>query len=222
MSNNWDKTIGLIKRENVRKAYERISIKYTSMSDFRKRTYLIEGIVALIAVFAVIYIVLTPAVANALGNLSTNDKLSIVNGIATATLAAVATLNMIESRKVRSEVVRPRLALEPTYFEYDKKTGELVGFTCLTLVNGGSIARDVEIDISCNGKTSFLYNSSIGTNSRVQIWSGEYEDLGGNIVVAVKYKNIYNKSLQEVLSINIGSLISAKRKFVPVQDLTRR
>ena len=222
MSNNWDKTIGSIKRENVRKTYEQISIKYTAMSNLRKHTYLIEGIAALIAVFAVIYIVLTSSVANALGNLSTNDKLSIVNGIATATLAAVATLNVIEARIVRSEVVRPRLALEPTYFEYDKKTGELVGFNCLTLVNGGTIARDVEIDVSCKGKTSFLYNSSVGTNSRVQIWSGEYNELGGNIVVAVRYKNIYNKSLEEVLSINIDSLISAKRKFVPVQDLSKK
>jgi hypothetical protein len=108
------------------------------------------------------------------------------------------------------------LALEPTFFEYDTKTGEPVGFNCLSLVNGGTVARDVEIDVYCNGKSSFLYNSSIGMDDRVQIWNGNYRELSGDIVVTVKYKNMYNKSLQEVLSISIDSLNASKRKIVPV------
>jgi hypothetical protein len=50
----------------------------------------------------------------------------------------------------------------------------------------------------------------------VQIWNGQPDELGGNIVVAVRYKNMFNKNLQEVLSINIDALNSAKRKFVPI------
>ena len=142
----------------------------------------------------------------------------VVNGIATITLAAVATVNGIEAKKVRSELVRPRLALEPMYFEYDTKTGEIVGFNCLNLVNGGTVARDVEIDFCCGDRCNALYASSIGTNDRVQVWSGRFTELGGNITVAVKYKNLYNKSLQEDLTINIDSINKAKRKFAPVHN----
>jgi hypothetical protein len=121
---------------------------------------------------------------------------------------------MQESKKVRSEIVKPHLALEPTLFEYDMQTGEIKGFNCLNLVNGGTVARDVEVDISVKGISSFYYASSIGTNDRVKIWSGLSNDLGGSITVAVRYKNMYNKNLEEVLSINIDSLNSSKRKLV--------
>ncbi|MFB3888560.1 MAG: hypothetical protein ACE14S_03650 [Candidatus Bathyarchaeia archaeon] len=140
----------------------------------------------------------------------------VVNGAATIVLAAVATMNGLEAKKVRSEMVRPRLALEPLYFEYDTKTGEIIGFTCLNLVNGGTVARDVEIDFCYKDKCTALYASSVGTNDRVQIWNGQFSELGGNITVAIKYKNMFNKNLQEVLSINIDSIKQAKRKFVPV------
>jgi hypothetical protein len=191
------------------------------MNYSNKLIFALAGIVIIIVVFSLaFYYVLSQHATNPLPNLTTTDQLAIVNGIATATLAIVAAMNGIEAKKVRSELVRPRLALEPTYYEYDK-TGELVGFNCLNLVNGGTVARDVEIDISYKGKSSFLYNCSIGTNSRVQIWNGRSSELGGSITVAVRYKNMYNKSLQEVLSLNIDSLNAAKRKFVPVHDSSR-
>jgi hypothetical protein len=188
-----------------------------SMTDAKKRSYIIAGIVVVIVVFSLMYYyVLSQPVAKLFADLGTTNTLAIVNGVATAMLAIVATMNGIEARRVRSEVVRPRLALEPTFFEYDTKTGEPVGFNVLSLVNGGTLARDVEIDVHYSGKSSFLYNSSVGTNDRVQIWSGKSTELGGTVVVGVKYKNMYNKSLQEVLSINIDSLNVSKRKFAPV------
>jgi hypothetical protein len=187
------------------------------MTNSKKRSYIIAGTVAIIAVFSLAYYyALHQPVTKLFADLGTANTLAIVNGVATAMLAIVATMNGIEAKKVRSELVRPRLALEPTFFEYDTETGEPVGFNCLSLVNGGTVARDVEIDIYINGKSSFLYNSSIGMNDRVQIWNGKSREVGGNIVVTVKYKNMYNKSLQEVLSINIDSLNASKRKFVPV------
>ncbi len=140
----------------------------------------------------------------------------VINGAATIALASVATMNGIEAKKVRSEMVRPRLALEPAYFEYDIKTGEIIGFTCLNLVNGGTVARDVEIDFCCEGKCSALYASSVGTNDRVQIWNGRFAELGGNISVDITYRNMFNKSLHENLIINIDSIKKAKRRFVPV------
>jgi hypothetical protein len=187
------------------------------MTNSKTRSYIIAGIVAIIAVFSLaFYYALFQPVAKLFADLGTGNTLAIVNGVATATLAIVAAMNGIEAKKVRSELVRPRLALEPTFFEYDTKTGEPVGFNCLSLVNGGTVARDVEIDVYCNGKSSFLYNSSIGMDDRVQIWNGNYRELSGDIVVTVKYKNMYNKSLQEVLSISIDSLNASKRKIVPV------
>ena len=42
--------------------------------------------------------------------------------------------------------------------------------------------------------------------------------LGGNIVVVVGSKNMFNKSLQEVLSVNIDSLNSSKRKLVAIHN----
>ncbi|HLC00021.1 MAG TPA: hypothetical protein VJL33_01695 [Candidatus Bathyarchaeia archaeon] len=183
----------------------------------RKLVYVTAGILAfLIVIFLAQYYGLFQSISYMFGDLGTANTLAIVNGVATAMLAIVATMNGIEAKKVRSELVKPRLALEPTYYEYDTKTGEIIGFNCLNLVNGGIVARDVEIDFSCKGKTSFLYASSIGTNDRIQIWSGQSSELGGDITVAVKYKNMYNKSLHEVLSINIDSVNAAKRKFAPV------
>jgi hypothetical protein len=187
------------------------------MANAKKSSYIIAGTVAIIVVFSIVYYyALSQPVGKLFADLGTANTLAIVNGVATAMLAIVAAMNGIEARRVRSEVVRPHLALEPTFFEYDAKTGEPVGFNVLSLVNGGTVARDVEIDVHYDGKSSLLYNSSVGMNDRVQIWSGKSTELGGNIVVGVKYKDMYNKSLQEVLSINIDSLNVSKRKFAPV------
>ncbi len=147
--------------------------------------------------------------------LTEDTILAIINGVATTALALVALLNMRENRKVRSEMVRPHLSLEPTFFEYDKN-GQIVGFNCLNLVNGGVVARDVDIDVSIKDKVTALYTSSIGISERVQIWTGQSEELGGKIVVSIKYKNLFNKSLQEVLSIDMDSINKSQKKFAPI------
>jgi hypothetical protein len=141
---------------------------------------------------------------------------TVINGLSTIAFAVVATINMLESKKVRGEMVRPHLALEPAYFEYDMKTGDIIGFTCLNLLNAGTIARDVEIDFCCSGKCTALYAASVGTNDRVQIWNGRFSELGSNVTAKVRYKNMFDKSLEEVFTINIDSIKKANRKFVPV------
>jgi len=146
---------------------------------------------------------------------------SAVNGIATVTFTTVAVVNMIELRRSRMELVRPRLSLEPAFFEYDTKSGNIIGFNSLNLVNGGTVARDVDIDFSCKGKTDLLYVSSIGEDRGVQIWTGKFSELGGNLSVDVKYRTMYNRSLHEVLSMDIDSITSAKRKIVPVHSIQK-
>ena len=188
------------------------------MTNSKTIAYVIIVILIITAIIFLIYYhsISQPGVRMS-GILNTNTVLAIVaivNGAATTGLVIVAYINMRESKKVRSEMVRPHLSLEPSFFEYED--GEIVGFNCLNLVNGGTVARDVEIDISFKDKLSFLYVSSIGTSERVQVWTGKPDQLGGNVIVSVRYKNIFNKSLQEVLSINIDSLNESKRRFAPI------
>jgi hypothetical protein len=140
----------------------------------------------------------------------------VAESVATIVFTAVAVVNMVELRRSRMELVHPRLSLEPAFFEYDIKTGNVTGFNSLSLVNSGTVARDLEIDFSCEGKTDFLYTSSLGTDDRVQIWAGKFAELGNNTTVVVKYRDMYNQALHEVLSINIESINSKKRRIVPV------
>jgi hypothetical protein len=175
----------------------------------QKSYYLAIGLVALIVLLSI-------AAYFGLQRLSTPEILGVVNGIATIALATVAAVNMREGKMVRGEMVRPHLALEPAYYEFDMKTGEIIGFTCLNLVNGGAGARDVEIDFCSTEKCSALYASSIGTNDRVQLWNGRFSELGNNVTVGVKYKNMFGKHLEESFTINIESIKRGKRKFVPV------
>ena len=187
-----------------------------SMSTSRKITYTI------IVIVAVIILVSLAAILGAFGTIqpvSQNEitiLLGVTNGIATIVLAAVAAVNMREGKMVRGEMVRPHLALEPAYYEFDMKTGDITGFTCLNLANGGAGARDVEIDFCCSGKCSALYASSMGTNDRVQLWNGRFAELGSNVTVGVRYKNMFGKTLEETFTINIDSIKKGKRKFVPV------
>jgi len=171
---------------------------------------------------AILFLLLAAAYFGAFGSIQqmTSDQITILLGVITAVttivFAFVATLNLVEAKKVRSEMVRPHLSLEPAYFEFDTKTGDITGFTCLNLVNGGTVARDVEIDFCSSGKCNALYASSVGTNDRVQLWNGRFSELGSNISVEIKYKNMFNKSLHEILAIDIDSIKKDRRKFVPV------
>ncbi len=186
------------------------------MPDSRKWAYSILGIVVVIVIFTSAYfLVAQPQIL-----ISETTALSIINGVATTALAVVAAVNMMESKKVRGEMVRPHLSLAPSFFEYDTE-GLIRGFSTLNLVNGGTVARDVEIDVSMKDKQTLLYSSSIGLSESVQIWSGQPGELGGSIVVVVRYKNMYSKSLREILSIDIDALNKAKRRFIPIHKETQ-
>jgi len=186
------------------------------MSISRKVTYLLIAVIAAAIVIPLIAIVGGFGVLPQLSVSEITLLFGVINGLATIALTTVAAVNMLESKKVRGEMVRPHLALEPAYYEFDMKTGDIVGFTCLNLVNGGAGARDVEIDFCCSEKCTALYASSIGTNDRVQLWNGRFAELGHNVTVAVKYKNMFGKPLEESFTINIESIKKGKRKFVPV------
>jgi hypothetical protein len=186
------------------------------MSNSKKIAYTLVVIVAVIVVASIAAVLGAFGTINPLSEKEVTVLVSIINGAATIVLAAVAAVNMREGKMVRGEMVRPHLALEPAYYEFDMKTGEITGFTCLNLVNGGAGARDVEIDFCCGEKCSMLYASSIGTNDRVQLWNGRFSELGSSVKVDVRYKNRFGKALEESFSIDIDSIRKSKRKFVPV------
>jgi len=186
------------------------------MSNYRKFSYYVAVLVlALLLISLAAYF----GLLNPLLHSSESTVTLIIAAVNTATtvlFAIVAYLNNREARITRSEMVRPHLALEPAYFEYDMKTGDIIGFTCLNLLNAGTVARDVEIDFCCNGKCTALYAASVGTNDRVQLWNGRFSELGDNVTTKVRYKNMFGRSLEEVFTINIDSIKKARRKFVPV------
>jgi len=182
------------------------------------RTVLIISVIVLLSVSILTIVLLLGGIVTAPSVLGTTIFWVVAESVATIVFTAVAVVNMVELRRSRMELVHPRLSLEPAFFEYDTKTGNITGFSSLNLVNGGTVARDIEIDFSCEGKTDFLYTSSLGTDDRVQIWTGKFAELGNNTTVAVKYRNMYNQALHEVLSINIESISSKKRRIVPVHS----
>jgi len=182
------------------------------------RTILIISVIVLLSVSILTIVLLLGGIVTAPSFFGTTIFWVVAESVATIVFTAVAVVNMVELRRSRMELVHPRLSLEPAFFEYDTKTGNITGFSSLNLVNGGTVARDIEIDFSCEGKTDFLYTSSLGTDDRVQIWTGKFAELGNNTTVAVKYRNMYNQALHEVLSINIESISRKKRRIVPVHS----
>jgi len=182
------------------------------------KNVLIISVIVLLSVSILTIVLLLGGIVTAPSFFGTTIFWVVAESVATIVFTAVAVVNMVELRRSRMELVHPRLSLEPAFFEYDTKTGNITGFSSLNLVNGGTVARDIEIDFSCEGKTDFLYTSSLGTDDRVQIWTGKFAELGNNTTVAVKYRNMYNQALHEVLSINIESISSKKRRIVPVHS----
>jgi hypothetical protein len=182
------------------------------------KTILIIAAILLVGVSVSAIVLLLVGIVTVPGVFGTTIFWVVAESVATIVFTAVAVVNMIELRRSRLELVHPRLSLEPAFFEYDVKTGNITGFSSLNLVNGGTVARDIEIDFSCQGKTDFLYTSSLGTDDRVQIWTGKFAELGNNAIVDVKYRDMYNQALHEVLSINIESINSKKRRIVPVHS----
>jgi len=180
------------------------------------KNVLIIAFIVLLGVSVLTIILLLEGTVTAPSVFGTTIFWVVAESVATIVFTVVAVVNMMELRRSRMELVHPRLSLEPAFFEYDIKTGNITGFNSLSLVNSGTVARDMEIDFSCQGKTDFLYTSSLGTDDRVQIWAGKFAELGNNTSVAVKYRDMYNQALHEVLSINIESINSKKRRIVPV------
>jgi hypothetical protein len=142
--------------------------------------------------------------------ISPDWALAIVNGIATSVLVIVTALQMLEARKLRLESVRPNLSLEPAEFNLGG------GFIMVKLVNGGVVARDIEIDVNYRGKQDLLCTSSLANGQRVTILMGNFPTEGGLAKIIVRYSDLYGKRHTENLSIDFDSINNAQRRVVSV------
>lgn len=114
------------------------------MNKLEKLAYLAIIIGSILAVILVSVILAQFFISE---NISVGSDWSlIVTAITTSVLVVITALQMREARKVRLELVRPSLSLEPSLFNLDG------GFIRLLLANTGMTARNVEINVTYKEK----------------------------------------------------------------------
>jgi len=117
---------------------------------------------------------------------------------------AKETRRMIEEiRQSRLDAVKPALSLQPEGFIFGG------GFSGLYLMNSGGVAKDVEIDIEITNPDSkkLMFVPTINREHKVYLQiGGKVYDTGGFIIVHVNFKDGYNQSLSESLSIDFSEL----------------
>jgi hypothetical protein len=115
-----------------------------------------------------------------------------------------------EMRQARLDAVKPALSLQPEGFTFGG------GFSVLYLVNSGGVAKDVKIDIEVTNPDSkkVLFVPAINREHKVYLEvGGEVQDKGGLIKVNVNFKDSYNQSFTESLSIDFSELKKEGRKI---------
>lgn len=108
-----------------------------------------------------------------------------------------------EMKQSRLDAVKPALSLQPEGFTFGG------GFSALYLVNSGGVAKDVKIDIEVTKPESkkLLFVPAINREHKVYLEEGgKAKDQGGLIKVHVDFKDGYNQSLSESLSIDFSEL----------------
>jgi len=133
-----------------------------------------------------------------------------------AVLIVLASFQVIETRKLRLELVKPSLSLQPEY--------PIEEFSSLHLVNSGGIAKDVKINVSYDGADpdSLLINS-IGTNCWVPVLSNfdELRQKGSRIEVNVDCKDSYRKRHQYNLLIDLSKQKDLPYVLNPIDSVMR-
>jgi hypothetical protein len=122
--------------------------------------------------------------------------------IVAAVLLIIAAWQIWEARKFRLESIRPALSVRPARY--------IPGghFVCLELVNDGGLARNLKIELICDGVTSSMLTPSLGRNDKLRLMENTDElfQKGGNLLVRVSYSDTYGKRHQENLEVDFGQL----------------
>ncbi len=116
-----------------------------------------------------------------------------------------------EMRQSRLDAVKPSLSLQPEGFTFGG------GFSALYLMNSGGVAKDVRVDIEVTNPDSkqVLFVPAINREHEVYLQiDGKVQDTGGFIKVLVNFKDSYNQSLSESLSIDFAELKKEGREII--------
>lgn len=131
--------------------------------------------------------------------------------VALTAIYAYATMRLVkenrrtveEMKQSRLDAVKPTLSLKPEMFTLGG------GFTALYLVNSGGVAKDVKVDIEVTKPESktLIFVPAIDREHKVYLKGcAEAQDQGGLVKVHVDFKDGYNQTLTESLSIDFSEL----------------
>jgi hypothetical protein len=136
--------------------------------------------------------------------------LTAVYAYATVRIAGENKRTIEEMKQSRLDAVKPALSLQPEVFTFG---GD---FSALYLVNSGGVAKDVKIDIEVTKPESkeLLFVPAINREHKVYLGAGtQAQNQGGLIKVHVDFKDVYNQSLSESLSIDFSELETEGRRI---------
>lgn len=119
-----------------------------------------------------------------------------------------------EMRQSRLDAVRPSLSLQPGGFTFGG------GFSFIYIRNSGGVAKEVKIDIEITNPQikKALFIPAINRDNMVylpidDIGIGAVQNMGGLMTVYVNFKDSYNQSLSESLSIDFSELKKEGREL---------
>ena len=135
--------------------------------------------------------------------------LTAVYAWATVRIARENRRTIEEMRQSRLDAVKPALSLKPEMFTLGG------GFAALYLVNSGGVAKDVKVDIAVTKPESrkSIFVTAIDREHEVYLKGcAEAHDQGGVVRVYVDFKDGYNQTLSESLSIDFSELKKEDRE----------
>lgn len=115
-----------------------------------------------------------------------------------------------EMRQSRLDAVKPSLSLQPEGFTFGG------GFSGLYLMNSGGVAKDVRVDIEVTNPDSkkVLFVPAIDREHKVYLQiDSRVQTRGGFIKVDVSFKDGYDQTLSESLSMDFSELKKEGREI---------
>jgi len=117
-----------------------------------------------------------------------------------------------EMRQSRLDAVKPALSLQPGGFTFGG------GFSFIYIRNSGGVAKDVKIDIEITNPQvkKALFIPAINRDNMIYLPIenvGRLQEAGGLMTVYVNFKDSYNQSLSESLSIDFSELKKEGREL---------
>jgi len=132
-----------------------------------------------------------------------------ISVLVTITLVIITGLYMRETRKIRLESIRPIFSLRTGLYTVGG------GMHFLYLRNNGGVARDLKVDVKTNAESKKLFVPSLysGQEINLDIDFQKIRENNGFVNVKLKFKDGYNRSLNDSLSVNFRRLSKEGRQI---------